>query len=211
MTDEEVRLLRRLRDDIESLLRDGGLTIGLIMERLMELDRFYKHDISVGRLHVFIQLMARLYNRDFCRTHKSSTKLFLRDHPRPPMPIRPVTARTGHTRASRAAEAVERLEERSYGDFTAAGKLSRVLIELKHAADRYNRSDGEDPAATVRLEIMDPIIPVRRAVPVECDPGESGNPEDGSPIKSGMTDGSSIESGMTRENGGQSAPRIMEN
>ena len=115
MTDEEVRLLRRLRDDIEPLLRDGGLTIGSILERLMELDNFYKHEISVGRLHVFIQLMARLYDRDFCRTHKSSTKLWLVDHPKPPMPIRPLCARSGQTRASRIAEAIE-LEESRYPD-----------------------------------------------------------------------------------------------
>ena len=150
MTDEEVRLLRRLRDDIEPLLRDGGLTIGLIMERLMELDRFYKHDISVGRLHVFIQLMARLYNRDFCRTHKSSTKLFLRDHPRPPMPIRPVTAKSGRTRASRIADAMEDREESAYEDFTASGRLTKVMNELEHAVEQWSPSQPENTAATDR-------------------------------------------------------------
>lgn len=112
VTDEEVRLLRRLRDDIEPLLRDGGLTIGAIMERLMRLDKFYKHEISVNRLHACIQLMARLYNRDFCRPHRTSTKLWLPDHPQPPTPIKPVVARAGQTRASRIAEAMEPEEER---------------------------------------------------------------------------------------------------
>lgn len=206
MTEDEIRLLKRLRNDVEPILRDGEQSIGEIMERLSRIDRFYRDEISVSRLHVSIQMMATLYDRDFCRTHRSSTRLALVDHPAPPMPIRPVTARTGHTRASRAAEAAERLEDRSYGDFTAAGKLSKVLIELKHAADRWNRSDSEEPAATVSLEIMDPIIPVRRAVPDEGHSYGNGNPEDGSPIKSGMIGGSSIELGMTREDGGHRPP-----
>ena len=150
MTDEEVRLLRRLRDDIEPLLRDGGLTIGAIMERLMELDRFYKHEISVGRLHVYIQLMARLYNRDFCRTHKSSTKLFLRDHPRPPMPIRPVTAKSGQTRASRIAEALDDMEDSRLVEVTPSDGLTRALQDLKNAAERWAPTELAETAATDR-------------------------------------------------------------
>lgn len=150
MTDEEVRLLRRLRDDIEPLLRDGGLTIGAIMERLMGLDRFYKHEISVGRLHVYIQLMARLYNRDFCRTHKSSTKLFLIDHPKPPMPIKPITARSGQTRASRIAEAVEDREDGRLVEVTPPDGLARALQDIKNAAERWVPTELEDTAATDR-------------------------------------------------------------
>ena len=116
MTEDEIRLLKRLRNDIEPILRDGEKTIGGIMERLSRMDRFYRDEISVSRLHVSIQMMASLYDRDFCRTHRSSTRLALVDHPAPPMPIRPVTARTGHTRASRVAEAVEDREDTAATD-----------------------------------------------------------------------------------------------
>ena len=47
----------------------------------------------------------------------------------------------------------------------------------------------------------DPTHPVD-----ECHSRENGNPEDGSPIKSGMTDGSSIELRMTTEDGGHRPP-----
>ena len=107
MRDDEVRLLRRLRNDVEPLLRDGGLTIGQIMERLMDVDHFYRNEISAERLHMAVQLMARIYDRDFCRTHRSSTKIWLIEHPNPPAPIKPVTARAGATRASRIAEALD--------------------------------------------------------------------------------------------------------
>ena len=156
MTDEEVRLLRRLRDDIEPLLREGGLTIGAIMERLMGLDRFYKHEISVGRLHVYIQLMARLYNRDFCRTHKSSTKLFLIDHPKPPMPIRPLCARSGQTRASRIAEALDDMEDSRLVEATPPDGLARALKDLKQAAQGWKTpSQLEETAATDRPAITE--------------------------------------------------------
>lgn len=115
MTDEEVRLLKRLRKDVEPLLRDGGKTLGQIIEELCVADRFYRDGITIGKLHVALQLMAKLYDHEFCRTHKSSTKLWLVEHPRPPMPIRPVTARAGQTRASRIAEAMEP-EEGHYPD-----------------------------------------------------------------------------------------------
>lgn len=146
-TDEEVRLLRRLRNDIEPLLQDGGLTIGAIMERLMGLDKFYKHEISANRLHVSIQLMARLYDRDFCRTHRSSTKLFLKDHPKPPMPIKPITARCGQTRASRIAEAVEDREDNRFMAATPHERLTQVFRELKEAAERWRPNKTEETAA----------------------------------------------------------------
>ena len=111
--------------------------------------------VSVSRLHVSIQMMATLYDRDFCRTHRSSTRLALVDHPAPPMPIRPVTARTGHTRASRVAEAVEHLEKTSYGDYTQSGILSKTLIELARAAEKWNPSECEDTAATDRPTITE--------------------------------------------------------
>ena len=155
MTDEEVRLLRRLRDDVEPLLRDGGLTIGAIMERLMGLDKFYKHEISANKLHVSIQLMARLYNRDFCRTHRSSTKLWLVDHPKPPMPIRPLCARSGQTRASRIAEVVEDREDSRFMAATPSEKLTKVLMELKEATERWRPNETEETAATDRPAITE--------------------------------------------------------
>lgn len=155
MTEDEIRLLKRLRNDIEPILRDGEKTIGEIMERLSRIDRFYRDEISVSRLHVSIQMMATLYDRDFCRTHRSSTRLALVDHPAPPMPIRPVTARTGHTRASRVAEAVEDREETGYGDFSASGKLTKAMYELKRAAEKWSPSQREDAAAADRPTITE--------------------------------------------------------
>jgi hypothetical protein len=115
MTESEIRLLRRLRNDIEPLLRDGCKYIGDLMAQLGELDPFYRNEINIDRLHMSIQLMAMLYDRDFCRPYRTSTKLCLVEHPKVPHPIKPLTVRTGATRASKIEEAMD-VRETDFGN-----------------------------------------------------------------------------------------------
>ena len=96
--------------------------------------------------------------------------------------------------------------EEWYGDFTPSGRLSKIMYELKQAAERWNPPELEDTAVIDRPTKTDPIPPVGRAVPDECHSSEDRNPEDGSPIKSGKTGGSSIELRMTTEDGGHRPP-----